>query len=245
MSDLHIELRPGVYQDSVTLMQISRDLAALPGVLAAQVAMGTPLNLEVLESMGLGAPTGAGPNDLVVALRVDDGAARDAALTALAAAMAQSAPSGRGPAEQPPLTTGSALRRRPAGLALVSVPGESAFAEAMDAVQAGSSVVVFSDNVSVEQEVALKDAAARMDVLVMGPDCGTAVVSGVGIGFANVVEPGPVSLVAASGTGAQQLMRPARRCWPRRASLPGTRRPRPVCCRGRAVGQSGAAGPCC
>ena len=91
-------------------------------------------------------------------------------------------------------------------LALVSVPGQHAFVEAMDALEAGLDVLVFSDNVPLEQEVRLKAEAGRRDLLVMGPDCGTAVVSGVGLGFANVVRPGPVSLVAASGTGAQQLL---------------------------------------
>jgi FdrA protein len=76
----------------------------------------------------------------------------------------------------------------------------------MDALESGLHVMVFSDNVPVEQEIALKDAAARRGLLVMGPDCGTAVVDGVGLGFANVVRPGPIGLVAASGTGAQQLM---------------------------------------
>ena len=208
---IHIEVRPGVYRDSVTLMQVSRDLAALDPVAAAQVAMGTALNLEVLAGMGLPAPTGTGPNDLVVALRFEPGgdadAARERALDQLAVALSARASTGADTGTgQPALTTGSALRRTPAGLVVVSVPGESAMAEAMDAVNAGSSVVIFSDNVPVEQEVALKDAAATRDVLVMGPDCGTVVVGGVGIGFANVVRPGPVSLVAASGTGAQHLM---------------------------------------
>ena len=207
--DVHIEVRSGVYRDSVTLMQISRDLATLPGVAAAQVAMATPLNLEVLSAMHLPAPTGTGPNDLVVALRLapgrDQQGAHEQALAHLARLLA--APVGTGvDTEQPPRTTASALRHAPAALVVVSVPGESALAEAMDAVLAGSSVVIFSDNVPVEQEIALKDAAAARDVLVMGPDCGTVVVDGVGIGFANAVRPGPVSLVAASGTGAQHLM---------------------------------------
>jgi len=93
-----------------------------------------------------------------------------------------------------------------ADLALISVPGEHAFAEAMDAVDSGLSVMLFSDNVGVAQEVALKAAAEQRDVLVMGPDCGTAVVSGVALGFANKVRLGPVGIVAASGTGAQQVM---------------------------------------
>ena len=76
----------------------------------------------------------------------------------------------------------------------------------MDALDAGRDVMVFSDNVPVEQEVALKRTAAERGLLVMGPDCGTAVVGGLGLGFANVVSPGPVGIVAASGTGCQQLL---------------------------------------
>jgi FdrA protein len=89
---------------------------------------------------------------------------------------------------------------------LVSVPGPSAFVEAMDALEAGSDVMVFSDNVPVEQELALKRYAAERSLLVMGPDCGTAVVGGLGLGFANVVSPGPIGIVAASGTGCQQVL---------------------------------------
>jgi FdrA protein len=98
------------------------------------------------------------------------------------------------------------VSRSGAAVVLVSVPGRLAFVEAMDALEAGAHVMVFSDNVPVAQEVRLKDEAGRRDLLVMGPDCGTAVIGGVGLGFANVVQPGPVSLVAASGTGAQQLL---------------------------------------
>jgi FdrA protein len=204
----HIETRTGVYADSVTLMQISKRLAALEGITAAQVAMGTPLNIEVLEGMGLPAPAGTGPNDMVVALKALDDAARDRALAELTSALTATASSaGLDGGDPAPRRTASALQRSgSADLVVVSVPGDSAFVEAHDAVVNGRSVVVFSDNVPVEQEIALKDEAARRGVLVMGPDCGTAVVSGVGVGFANVVAPGRVSLVAASGTGAQHLM---------------------------------------
>jgi FdrA protein len=89
---------------------------------------------------------------------------------------------------------------------LVSVPGAHAAVEALDGLEAGSDVMVFSDNVPVEQEVALKSRATERSLLVMGPDCGTAVVDGLGLGFANVVGPGPVGIVAASGTGCQQVL---------------------------------------
>lgn len=204
----HVEVRSGTYSDSVTLMQVTRAVRSSPGVSGALVAMATELNLGLLAGLGLEAPEGAGPDDLLVGVRADDEAALAAALaaldTALRASTARHAAGATGP--EPAPTTASAAARVDATLALVSVPGPYAFVEAMDALQAGLSVVVFSDNVPVEQEVRLKDEAARRDLLVMGPDCGTAAVGGVGIGFANVVRRGRVGLVAASGTGAQQVM---------------------------------------
>jgi FdrA protein len=206
----HVELRRGTYSDSVSLMQVSRTVHEAPGVTAALVAMATELNLDLLTATGLAAPDGAGPNDLLVAVRADDDEALAGALATLDAALtaltARSTPAGGLGAAAPSRTTGSAARRSGGDLALVSVPGRFAFVEAMDALQAGLHVVLFSDNVPLAQEVRLKDEAARRGLLLMGPDCGTAVVGGVGLGFANVVQQGRVGLVAASGTGAQQLM---------------------------------------
>ncbi len=205
----HVEVRSGAYHDSVTLMQASRAVAGLAGIEGALIAMGTELNLDILRGMGFAMPS-AGPNDLVVAVRAVDEAALTRGLDGLDAALSRPTATrsvgGASGADVPPRTTGSALRRISASLALVSVPGRFAFAEAMDALEGGVSVLVFSDNVPVEQEVRLKQEAARRGLLVMGPDCGTAVVGGVGLGFANAVRPGPVGLVAASGTGAQQLL---------------------------------------
>jgi succinyl-CoA synthetase alpha subunit len=205
----HVEVRPGQYHDSVTLLAVSRTLADVDGVAAAQVAMATPLNVDVLTGMGFELPP-TNPDDLVVALRfaadADADQARDAALAALADALSRRSSGPSSTTGEPARTTGAAIRREPAPLAVISVPGANALPEALDAVREGSSVMVFSDNVPIEDELVLKREAAERGLLVMGPDCGTAVVGGVGLGFANVVQPGPVSLVAASGTGAQQLM---------------------------------------
>ncbi|OFE14800.1 hypothetical protein BA895_08985 [Humibacillus sp. DSM 29435] len=206
----HVELRPGGYHDSVSLMQVSHAVAIVPGVVAAQVAMATDLNLEVIASMGFTVPAGAGPNDLVVALRAADAATVDAGLQALESALADlhsAAATSTGLGAPPrPRTVGGAVAASQANLALVSVPGPHAGIEALDAIRSGVSVMVFSDNVPVEQEVLLKSEAAVRGVLVMGPDCGTAIVGGVALGFANVVRAGSVGVVAASGTGAQQVM---------------------------------------
>jgi FdrA protein len=208
----HVELRTGVYADSVTLLQVSRQVQQLPGVETAQVAMATPLNVEVLARMGFVVPADATVNHLVVAVRLAADGDLPTVSAAVDRAMADSRRQVGGPTEDaPPRTTRSALRSaasrgEPGSLVLVSVPGASAAVEAMDALEAGCDVMVFSDNVPVEQEVALKQYAAGRDLLVMGPDCGTAVVDGLGLGFANVVSPGPVGIVAASGTGCQQVL---------------------------------------
>jgi FdrA protein len=211
MSTDHVELRAGAYADSVTLLQVSREVQQLPGVVTAQVAMATPLNLEVLERIGFSIPADATVNHLVVAVRLDDAPDLDQALDTVRAVVERALTESRravgGPSEEaPPRTTGSALLRAPGATVLVSVPGASAAVEAMDALEAGSDVMIFSDNVPVAQERALKDYAASRELLVMGPDCGTAIVDGVGLGFADVVAPGPVGIVAASGTGCQQVL---------------------------------------
>src|SRR4051794_8951440 len=187
-------------------MQVSRDVAATDGVRAVLVAMATPLNLELAAGMGLAPDDDASPEQLLIAIKADDDAALSTATAAVEAALTARERS-TGPATAVPVRTiGAGLGELDGPvLAIVSVPGQYAVAEAADAIAAGRSVLIFSDGVPVEHEVALKEAAHRAGVLVMGPDCGTAIVSGVALGFANVVRPGPVGLVAASGTGAQQI----------------------------------------
>ncbi|MFC7381426.1 FdrA family protein [Sphaerisporangium rhizosphaerae] len=202
-----VEVRAGLYHDSVSLMRVSQALSSRPGVTVAVVAMATGLNVELARDAGFAVPA-AGPTDLLVAVRAESAdALEDAAeeLDRQFAALARGGRAADAPGESPPRTTRAAAHAWDASLVLVSVPGEHAFAEAMDAVEAGLSVMIFSDNVPVEQEVLLKRRARERGVLVMGPDCGTAVVGGAGLGFANVLRPGPVGVVAASGTGAQQV----------------------------------------
>ncbi|MET9336204.1 FdrA family protein [Nonomuraea sp. NPDC003804] len=199
-----VKLVAGVYHDSVSLMRVSQSLSAMPGVDVAVIAMATPLNLDLARELGFEVPAAApAAAELLVAIRAQDVTAASGELDRLLTEL-----SGRLPAhasDVPPRTTRSAIRAGAADLVLVSVPGEHAFAEALDAVEAGVPVMIFSDNVPAEQEVLLKRLAEERGGLVMGPDCGTAVIGGAGLGFANVLRPGPVGVVAASGTGAQQV----------------------------------------
>lgn len=213
MSDF-VEIRRSTYHDSVALMQVSQQVRATPGVQEAQVGMGTELNLGLLREAGFAVPPEVGANDLVVALRAEDAQTLDAARARLESLLAGlheravRAGDGQGASAggAAPRTIGSAARRSHASIALVSTPGEHAVLDALDAIGSGLSVLLFSDNVPVADEIRLKDAAAARNLIVMGPDCGSAVVNGVALGFANVTRPGRIGIVAASGTGAQQVM---------------------------------------
>jgi FdrA protein len=202
-----VEIHPGRYHDSVRLMQASKALQDVSGVTDALVAMATELNLSLLEDMGfdMNAAAGAGPNDLLLAVRAETEEVVAVAHAVLDDALTHKVgPSGGldGPA---PKTVGSAAKTNAANITLLSVPGEHAFVEAMEALESGRHVMIFSDNVPVSQEIILKKYGAKHGLLVMGPDCGTAIVNGLGLGFANAMQPGSVGMVGASGTGIQQM----------------------------------------
>jgi FdrA protein len=198
------------YRDSVTLMLISSRLAELPGVERATTIMGTPANREILASTGLLAPAlaDARPNDLCIVVDATDAGSASAALAAAQRLLQhgtgrQSQTAG---ADVRPRTIESALRALPdANLAMISVPGDYATAEVRRALHRGLHVFLFSDNVPLEDEIALKREAAERGLLVMGPDCGTAIIAGVPLGFANAVRRGSIGLVGSSGTGLQEV----------------------------------------
>ncbi|HUQ74189.1 MAG TPA: acyl-CoA synthetase FdrA [Burkholderiales bacterium] len=201
---------PNLYRDSVSLMQLSAALAKLPGVEQASAIMATPANLELLREARLlnGAKVSASPNDLLLALRGKSATALQAALAhAVAALDKPAASSAAGGVKREPLRSlQMALGEAPkANLALISVPGDYAAAEAMKALRLGLNVMLFSDNVSGSDEVALKRYASTRGLLVMGPDCGTAIIDGIPLGFANAVRRGTIGVVGASGTGTQQI----------------------------------------
>jgi FdrA protein len=207
-----VEVRRGTYHDSVTLMQVSRQAEELAGVEAAAAVAATPVNLELLARQEF-AVDGAelGPSDLVVCVRAADEAAADRALEQVRALLA-GAGRGAGPGSDggvgaaPPRSLRTAARRDPdLNLAVLSVPGRHLHYEIAEALQAGLHVFCFSDGLDPASEAACKRAAAERGLLLMGPDCGTAIIDGVGLGFANAVRRGPVGVVGASGTGIQEV----------------------------------------
>ena len=196
------------YQDSVTLMHLSSRLAKLPGIVQASAVMASEANLALLrEAKLLDVAIDAGPNDLLIVLEGQSEAALASALSEAKAAFDQKAGTRSGAVKvEAPRSLEMGLELEPkSNFALISTPGDYAASEALKALHLGLDVMLFSDNVSGEDEVVLKRYARSHGLLVMGPDCGTAILNGIPLGFANVIRRGAIGVVAASGTGLQQV----------------------------------------
>jgi len=201
-------VKQGAYYDSVTLMQVAKALLATPGIEDAAAWMGTEANRGLLAAAGLLTPQAeaASADDLMVCVKATGQAEAEAALARVDDLLAQSR-AGRtsGPAHQPHTLTAALTATPDANLAIISVAGRYAAHQARQALERGLHVFLFSDNVPLEKEVALKRLARQRGLFLMGPDAGTAIVNGVALGFANAVPRGNIGLVAASGTGLQAV----------------------------------------
>jgi FdrA protein len=207
MSVVLNEIRRGTYLDSIALMRMSRAMTAIPGVEEAAMMMGTPANHRIMADAGILAQesAGAAPGDLVIGVRAKDKATAEAAIAEARKQLDQPRQSGGASAWAPRSIRSAAAATPSANLALISVPGAFAAAEARKALGRGLNVLMFSDNVPVSEEVELKQEARARGLLMMGPDCGTAIIGGVPLGFANVVPRGDIGIVGASGTGIQEV----------------------------------------
>lgn len=194
------------YHDSVTLMLVARELGKLPGVRDAAVVMGTEANRAILREAGMLTPEAevATANDLIIAVSLDDGQGEQA-LEAAQKLLHKKREAGESAAFRP-RTLRSAVKAAPtANVAVISVAGQYAAAEAWDALHRGLHVLLFSDNVSLEDEIQLKTYAREQGLLLMGPGAGTTLLNGVALGFANVIPRGPIGIVSAAGTGLQEV----------------------------------------
>ncbi|WP_342361114.1 acyl-CoA synthetase FdrA [Terrarubrum flagellatum] len=208
MSVVINEVRRGLYLDSVALMRMSREIAALPEVEEAGLMMGTPANKEILRNAGVLDATGeaAAAGDLVLALRAATKVIADDALAAAKKLLDQPKQQTESGSSWKPRSLRAAMTLAPdASLALISVPGDFAAAEARKALSLGLHVMMFSDNVSIEDEIELKREARARGLIVMGPDCGTAIINGAPLAFANQIPRGRIGIVGASGTGIQEV----------------------------------------
>lgn len=208
MSVIVNEVRRGSYLDSVALMRIAQAVKALDGVEECGLMMGTPANRRILTEAGVLVAEGetAGPGDLVIALRAVSDAAAEHALAFTRATLDRPRVASGTTSAAAPRTVRSAIDRLSgANLALISVPGAFAVAETRKALASGLNVMLFSDNVPIEDEAGLKREAGSRGLLLMGPDCGTAIIGGTPLAFANVVPRGEIGIIGASGTGIQEI----------------------------------------
>lgn len=205
-----VRIFPDTYVDSVAQLAALRAMREVDDVDWASAGMMTPANTETLLGLGVDASMldGAGPNDFYVVVRAGDDEVAREALTAAERAVFAVRPTVEGEPQEPaPRSVRDAVHRLPeANVAVISVAGEYASLPTYQALTSGLHVLLFSDNVPAAKEIRLKDFARTRGLLVMGPGAGTAMLGGVGLGFANVVAPGRVGVVAAAGTGAQEVM---------------------------------------
>ncbi len=210
MTAVHaVRIHPDTYLDSVVQLLGTRAMEELDGVEWAAAAMGTAANVDQLRGRGFGQDElrGAAPGDLVLAVRAPDADTVERAMAAAETAMFAARDDRAESLAAAPRSIADAVRAQPgSNIAIVSVPGDYAALEAHQALAAGLDVLLFSDNVSRQDEIELKEHARVRDRFLMGPGAGTAMLAGTGLAFANVVRPGPVGVVAAAGTGAQEAM---------------------------------------
>jgi FdrA protein len=206
MKYIAYEIRRGAYHDSVVLMQLQRGLVDLPGVMDAGVVMATPANRALLEQSGLlpESAEDAAPDDLLIVVQAESKGQAEEALAQVDTLLSRRRVSED--LQFHPRSLDAAVKMlSDSKWVAVSVPGRYAAKVAWDALKSGRHVFLYSDNVSIEDEIQLKQDARDRGLLVMGPDCGTAIINGVGFGFANHVRRGPIGLVGASGTGLQAI----------------------------------------
>lgn len=208
LSVKQVTIKPNLYFDSATLMALAQKAKGLEGVIEAVAVMATGANKEILANVGLlddSASEGTA-RDLILAVRAENSQALSQAMVLLEDSLNRKPEQKNSGDVRQPRSLHEALKENPElNLAVISVPGQFATYEAKKALKAGLHVMLFSDNVPLAKEIELKKLASKKGLLMMGPDCGTAIISGTPLAFANVVRRGNIGVVAAAGTGLQEI----------------------------------------
>lgn len=206
---LRTVVKKGSYQDSVVLMLLTNEISTIEGVKKVSIMMATPANKDIFKQSGLDTEElmAATANDMVVVADVDDDSLLDTIMENVEEFLKkQSTSNNASKGAESVKSWDKALDKLPdANLAVISIPGAYAALEADRALDQGLNVFMFSDNVTIEDEKALKEKAHAKGLSVMGPDCGTGIIQGVPIAFTNSVSKGSIGIIGASGTGIQEL----------------------------------------
>lgn len=189
-------------------MLLTNAVSATEGIHKVQIMMATPANKDIFKEAGLYTEEleSAESNDMAIVIDTDDESKVAEVLEKVEQYLKDQSISGAAQAFETVRTWDKAKNTLPnANVAMISVPGTYAAEEADKALDNGLHVFLFSDNVPMEEEVRLKQKAHEKGLLVMGPDCGTGILDGIPMAFANVVNKGRIGIVGASGTGIQEV----------------------------------------
>ena len=198
------------YIDSVSLMSLAAKVKKQEGVFEVVIAMATDMNKAIISQVGLSNSEveQTSVNDLIIAVIAISEERVNEAFEHIEKQLSGGSKSTSSSSTEKVYTSIDDVLEdglKP-DVAIFSIPGQYVAREAMQALKEGMDVMIFSDNMSIDEEVKLKQYAYDHQRLVMGPDCGTAVLSGVSLCFANEVRRGDIGIVAASGTGSQEVM---------------------------------------
>ena len=202
-----IIIKQNLYYDSVSLMNISQKLKKLDGIEKAVVSLGTETNKRLLEEINfpLNEFESAGVNDLIIAISSTNEKNLDKALEKFEELLNKGESTGESKRILPKTLTEAIRMQSDTNLVQISLAGEFAYREAKKALELNRNVMLFSDNISLEEENKLKTLALEKGLLMMGPDCGTAIINQIPLAFANIIPKGSIGIIAASGTGAQEV----------------------------------------
>ncbi|WP_455141266.1 acyl-CoA synthetase FdrA [Candidatus Hodarchaeum mangrovi] len=208
MSVIKTHLIKQHYRDSVQLMRAASQASRKEGIELASVLMGTPKNKPLLEEVNLLTEEAkkASPNDIIISVKAKSETHAEDAINFIIQFLTEEVESSLNTTFEYRSLRSVLVSNPDINLTIISVPGEYAVRETRLALEKNINVLLFSDNVSIEDEIRLKKEAHKRNLILMGPDCGTAMINNVGLAFANVVQPGPIGIVAASGTGTQEVM---------------------------------------
>lgn len=200
-------MKKNTYFDSVSLMALTSKANNIEGIKQVNISMGTSMNKDVLKNVGMYSPEleEAKPGDLMIVIDYDENMNMDELLKKVEDVMIRKSDANQTQDDKYFSIEAVAKNHKEAGIAIVSVPGVYATRVSRKALRQGLNVMIFSDNISLEDEISLKQEAHEKGLLVMGPDCGTSIINGKGLCFANAVRKGSIGVVAASGTGAQEV----------------------------------------
>lgn len=195
------------YYDSATLMLLTNQIKENLNLKTNEISvmMGTEMNKKIMENSDLLNEIGKGANSGDILIGIKSALDNQKILNMVDSLLNQEIDNKNSEQLEINSVDDGIKNYKDTNFAVVSLPGSYAAREVKKLLKAKKHVLLFSDNIDIKDEIELKDLAIENDLLMMGPDCGTAIIKGVGLGFSNRVNKGSIGIVAASGTGLQEV----------------------------------------